>query len=791
MHTLIFAVAPQAFGGCSRGGASGGGGGRGDRGGASEGDGGVGWLEAQVARLPAPPPADGMVMTVGWALKLAGVGTGAGAENETFLRDAAMQHAAAASFAAAAAAAIGSSASSYPPPWYIALESRLLPAVKALRNVLPKARVSVVVEDDLERLVATAVAARLSTSCSTPCSTSSTTSTFSSFSSSSAVQVKARFWDLLTDVGGDSGGRTRREGGAEKGEGEMDGDLAQEALSGAFLDYTGRTRAFARAELAACAVWPQLAAVLRSFQYSRGGGVVAMLVNVSDDVEYWEGLAVDYLVHGLRVAAADVASSAGCVARDECAGGPAGTGAGCDRGKDAMAQRCVAATAALVAAAETEKEVKVEVLEVMSTTSGMTPRVMILASVSFHPRVLTTTMSATTEGAVESGAAGAAAAVATQPSSPSPCTHASLALQRGWDEARVKHMAGATAVAIASWAIPAVEALATELGYSQHSYASANPRESMSGASSVSSSGSSSRTLKKDEAGARGWPKARDIDTPLCAQLPGVMVAEPGGLGVTPALLALGYRVEAVACDPVHYLDEARRHRNGYFGGSATGDSDDAPGGGGTAARTSRVHESPWAAAAALDDGSSMAMATTTGGEDDGLPPILLLLMPIHDTGNRQQGGQASGWEALVGAWAQLCMRRRGRGYGRGHGRGGVNKSGNVESSDSGGSEAGGGGVGGEGDSDPAKGINVSAVALSGIVVLVDATKGQEAAAATARHALAAAFIGRARPAPASPTGDVEEKWRVDVSRVAAHASRCRRYALVTLTVTPWHTCAA
>ena len=53
-----------------------------------------------------------------------------------------------------------------------------------------------------------------------------------------------------------------------------DEDAVVSYASGAFLDYTGRTRAFARRELASCDAWPQLAATLREFRRgaSRRGG---------------------------------------------------------------------------------------------------------------------------------------------------------------------------------------------------------------------------------------------------------------------------------------------------------------------------------------------------------------------------------------------------------------------------------------------------------------------------------------------------------------------------------------
>jgi hypothetical protein len=210
-------------------------------------------------------------------------------------RDAETQRRVADVFAAAVAerAADVSPAASTPPPLALALDSRLLPAALALRRVAPRVAVRVAVEDDLDRLVASEAARR-------------------------AGLVAA----------GDQHPRARRETDGVAIEIETNArDLLDASASrassgvvvGAFLDFTPRHRAFSRAEVAACGSWPHLNAALRAMRRRGGGGrraggggairgVLAVLVNVSDDVEYWDGLAIDLLLAGVREAANRVAN---------------------------------------------------------------------------------------------------------------------------------------------------------------------------------------------------------------------------------------------------------------------------------------------------------------------------------------------------------------------------------------------------------------------------------------------------------------------------------------------------
>lgn len=692
MYTVIFAVAPETV----------------------AGDGSGDWLKGVAASLPRPVPVPGMEVTDGWTLKLAGLGassaagvaapgTGTSESGGSMFRDAAMQRAAAASFATAAAS-LADEQSPRAPGRCIALESRLLPCTTALRAALPNVEVSVAVEDDLDRLVAVAVAERLG---SDPVGDLS--------SASPSVEVRASFWDLLTDEC--RGDDKRHDGGVEKMRGARGGDSeTRRPLTGAFLDYTGRTKGFGRPELAACGDWPQLTAVFRNMLTNDDcRGVIAVLVNVSDDVEYWEGLAVDYLVHGIRAAAATAV-------------------AGIREGEVAA-----------------EAEADVEVLEVMSTSSALLPRVFVLAEVSVRGRpasgvdgqMRTKTAVTVTEDGAPGRRAGEEVGVrqvnmtmtaasieaeqrrrsCTQP--PPPPLSKLVTVWRGWDEARAKVLVGSLAVAMSSLAMPAVKGLAAALTVRSRI---------------VSPMGSTSDPAPSSES---------------------AMIAEPGGLGVTPALLAMGYRVEAVACDPVHFSSEVRRscHVTRVNGDGMDG-----------VESSTRVHASPLAAAASLDKRLSSVMMIPSGMEKERdvnmtFPSMLLLLTPVHDIRNRQRDYERVGWKALMESWVRLCVSR-----------------GRCK-------ESLGKGCGDDADRTFEGELNQHAVPpLGGVIVLIDATNGAEKAAVMAREALIA-MVAEAVESRSGATGAATASqaegamWTVEVCRVSEHVSRCRRYALVTLTI--------
>ena len=210
-------------------------------------------------------------------------------------RDAETQRRVAEAFAAAVAerAADVSPAASTPPPLALALDSRLLPAALALRRVAPRVAVRVAVEDDLDRLVASEAARRaglVAAGDQHPRARRETDGV--------AIEIETNARDLLASASRASSG----------------------VVVGAFLDFTPRHRAFSRAEVAACGSWPHLNAALRAIRRRGGGGrragggggairgVLAVLVNVSDDVEYWDGLAIDLLLAGVRGAANRVAN---------------------------------------------------------------------------------------------------------------------------------------------------------------------------------------------------------------------------------------------------------------------------------------------------------------------------------------------------------------------------------------------------------------------------------------------------------------------------------------------------
>ena len=125
-----------------------------------------------------------------------------------------------------------------------------------------------------------------------------------------------------------------------------------------------------------------------------------------------------------------------------------------------------------------------------------------------------------------------------------------------------------------------------------------------------------------------------------------VMIAEPGGLVVTPALLARGADVRVVACDDAHLAEERRR-------------VDRSPRGSDNVRVV--VHASPRDAANALD-----AETVAVGGVDDDSgvygsgsgarlppPPALLMLVPAFDAGPLREA-----WRALASAWADARSRR-------------------------------------------------------------------------------------------------------------------------------------
>ena len=196
------------------------------------------------------------------------------------------------------------------------------------------------------------------------------------------------------------------------------------------------------------------------------------------------------------------------------------------------------------------------------------------------------------------------------------------------------------------------------------------------------------------------------------------------------------------------------------------------------------MHESHLTAASHLDDRFVLPVADADTNADadadkagakaetaeaaEASPPILLLLTPIHDTSNRRprRKDDVDGWTALLAAWARLCVRICARRQNR-------RRSDDDDDDDD------------------------DAVVLGGVIVVVDATKGVEEAAATARDSLSAAFVeaeknatraGRKKAMTAvggEAASDINvARFRVEVSRRTPHECRCRKYALVTLTVT-------
>ena len=214
MHTAVFAVGPEPS---------------------------AEWLEDIARTLPAPVRTPGMNTTRGWTLVL-----GRGDEGARG-RDVAVQRRLPPDAFAAVAAVNRRRRRTRPKytPRVVIVESRLLPATRAVRAAVPDADVAVAVEDDLDRLVAASAAPRRR-------------------ARPSVLGRAPRRGEDRETRRCDEDRETRR----------CDEDAVASYASGAFLDYTGRTRAFARRELASCDAWPQLAATLREFRRgaSRRGG---------------------------------------------------------------------------------------------------------------------------------------------------------------------------------------------------------------------------------------------------------------------------------------------------------------------------------------------------------------------------------------------------------------------------------------------------------------------------------------------------------------------------------------
>ena len=219
-----------------------------------------------------------MNTTRGWTLVL-----GRGDEGARG-RDVAVQRVAADAFAAAVAAVNRRRRRTRPKytPRVVIVESRLLPATRAVRAAVPDADVAVAVEDDLDRLVAASAAP------------------------DGARASEKRF-------------------GTRSGDGTRTGKRVDATRTGKRVDAT-RTRSRrtprerswitpvgrARSRVAS---WRRATrgrswtATLREFR--RGAsrrGVLAVVLNASDDAEYWDGLVIDYVVLGIRRAARRVAA---------------------------------------------------------------------------------------------------------------------------------------------------------------------------------------------------------------------------------------------------------------------------------------------------------------------------------------------------------------------------------------------------------------------------------------------------------------------------------------------------
>ena len=408
---------------------------------------------------------------------------------------------------------------------------------------MPDADVAVAVEDDLDRLVAARAAP-------------------------AAVRVREKFWDLFLEPVGDGDGEG--EGAHRRGEDAVaSGEVAVTSSAlGAFLDYTGRTRAFARRELASCGAWPQLTATLRGFR--RGAsrrGVLAVVLNASDDAEYWDGLVIDYIVLGIRRAAREVAAEGTGREKDDDENDENDDE---DEKQEDGDRRERTSGSSFVPPS-------VEILRVASSASGLSPRAAVLADVRFAPD---------DDPDVDSDSD-----VDASVRIPIPAT---VSTRRSWDVARRKTpRGGASAAATLEWTLPALDRLPPT--------------------------------------------RARSM-----------IIAEPGGLVVTPALINRGVMVRAVACDDAHLAEERRRVERAPRGSES--------------ARVV-VHASPRDAADALD-----AETVAVGGDGDEAnkpesdarlppPPALLLLVPAFDAGPLREE-----WRALASAWARRAVATDGDG---------------------------------------------------------------------------------------------------------------------------------
>ena len=518
-------------------------------------------------------------------------------------RDAETQRRVADVFAAAVAerAADVSPAASTPPPLALALDSRLLPAALALRRVAPRVAVRVAVEDDLDRLVASEAARR-------------------------AGLVAA----------GDQHQRARRETDGVAIEIETNArDLLDASASrassgvvvGAFLDFTPRHRAFSRAEVAACGSWPHLNAALRAMRRRGGGGrraggggairgVLAVLVNVSDDVEYWDGLAIDLLLAGVREAANRVANE----------GDPNEENETNETSAEFETSRVRGQRASVSA--------RVEALAERRTVSGRVPRASLVAEVTFF---------SDSKSAEDSN-------------------HLRVGPTRPvvWDEARPKAPRGRLGAALLAWATEALH----------------HRREAAAGSCSSDDDDASDASNPLSDASDASNPKRRRrafvvVEPGGCHVVP-ALLASGRGTVVHEVACDDAHRAESLrrvggAADADVDVDVDVDEKNFRL---------PRPGGGEEEGRRRRralgrrvAHASPGAAAEAMGATSfrrktGAALPTMMSGRasDEGdasfdsrgarAAPTLLCLAPVHDAGPRRLE-----WRAFVAAWAKMAGR--------------------------------------------------------------------------------------------------------------------------------------